>query len=371
MTFEKIETALSGLESKLSRLDELEKNVKHHDTCITELAQKSTGYRAGMVDGGMRAESKSFAEQAAEAFEQKSADFKSHRNLSIEIPTEGLLVKSAKGAADPLITTSNVATMSELGVGNTGVYGFGFQHAMSSVASVGLDVAHYTRILAGQTDGAALVVPEGEAKPSVLPKFAEITQKSMTLAALTPVSEQVLASAPSLQNIISTVLQSSLNRAVDKVLVNGATNPAWDGFGKLATAFTSAYKTIPEAITESMVEFAKRGLRATHVVLHPADYLTVINERTTYGEPLVSYLGDPATQTLRGLTVVISENVAAGKPVLVDAAQVELRVAQTAVLTFGYVNDQFAKNQVMARLETRIAPVMFATDSVLAVTLKV
>lgn len=354
--FEKVMDGIKGVED---RLDEKIKAIdgKLNDA-INEIGQKMGGYKSGMGLNGMGTEVKAdLASEAFEKLEQKRGDLASARNLRIE-------VKAAS-----VITTAQVPTISELGQGQPAMYPYGFQHSLTTVAATGLDVAHYSRYKAADDQGAAVVVAEGGDKPLVSPTYLEVNQKSATIAGLVRISEQALSSAAGMKTAISGVLAKSLAKGLDGYLVNGAANPAFDGFGKLAIAYTSTYKELVDAISDGVDAMNRKGCTPTGVVLNPSDWVTLICAQNTLGDyKSGAYLEDVKTRTLRGLPISLSESVTAGTAYLVDGSNVELRYADQAALQFGYTGNDWSQNTVTARLEIRVAPILMVDHGIYLVT---
>lgn len=354
--FEKVTEGIKGIEERLgAKYDDLDKRF---DSAMTEIGQKMTGYKSGMGLNGMGTDTKTdLANEAFEKFEAKRADFTQNRTLRVE-------VKAAS-----IIDTNTVSTISELGQGQPSLYPYGFQHALTTVAAPGLDIAHYSRYKAADDQGAAAVVPEKSEKPLVSPTYLDVSQKSATVACLLRVSEQALSSAAGMKTAISGVMAKSLAKALDGYLVNGATDPKWDGFKTLAVPHVSTYKELVDAISDGVDAMNRKGCTPTGVVLNPSDWVALICAQNTLGDyKSGAYLEDISTRTLRGLPISLSESVAVGSAYLVDGNNVELRYADQAALQFGYVNSDWSSNTVTARLELRAAPILYVDHGIYLVT---
>lgn len=354
--FEKV---MDGLNKVESRLDEKVKAVDAKlEGAITEIGQKMTGYKSGMMPGMHAFEVKSdLATEAFEKLEAKRADLASNRNLRVE-------VKAAS-----VITTAQVPSISELGQGQPSLYPYGIQGAMTTVAATGLDIAHYSRYLAANDQGAAVVVAEGTDKPLVSPTYLEVSQKSATIAGLVRISEQALSSAAGMKTAISGVLAKSLAKGLDSYLVSGAANPKFDGMSKLAIAYTSTFAKLVDAISDGVDAMQRKGCTPTGVVINPSDWVALICATNTLGDYLSGeYLSDVTTRSLRGLPITLSESVAVGTAYLIDGSNVELRYADQAALQFGYTGNDWSQNTVTARLEIRVAPIVMVDHSVYLVS---
>lgn len=355
--FDKVTEGIKSIEDRLgAKYNELDRKL---DDAMTEIGQKMAGYRGGMGVAGMSAiDTKTdLASEAFEKLEQKRGDLASNRNLRIE-------VKAAS-----VITTAQVPTISELGQGQPALYPYGIQGAMTTVAATGLDIAHYSRYLAANDQGAATVVAEGTDKPLVSPTYVEVAQKSATIAGLVRISEQSLASAAGMKTAISGVLAKSLAKGLDAYLVAGAANPKFDGLAKLAIAHTSTYGKLVDAISDGVDAMQRKGCTPTGVAINPSDWVSMICATNTLGDYLSGqYLSEVTTRSLRNLPITVSESVAVGTAYLIDGSNVELRYADQAALQFGYTGSDWAQNTVTARLEIRVAPIVMVDHSVYLVT---
>ena len=98
------------------------------------------------------------------------------------------------------------------------------------------------------------------------------------------------------------------------------------------------------------------GFTPDVAVLSPNDWLAISVLQTTGGEYLSgSYLTMPG-ENLRGLRVVLSPVMTAGKSLILDSQFCELLIVDGITVEAGYADSDFVKNLVTLLLETRVIP---------------
>lgn len=357
MSFEQIEKSLSGLESKLARLDALEKEVKHHDACITEMAQKQTGYRAGMVDGVMRAET--FGETVVKAVQQDADILQKAGKLTLEVATSP-------------ITSADAST---IGSGGITVLAGPVPSILNGLPTRGISGVNslvYSRFMG--TEGAADVQPnEGDIKARAKPSFLEVTQNAITIAGITKASKQVLADSMAMQQCIDITLRRSIAKTMDAVLAGGnkVGSATWDGYLALAKPVTGTYTALVDSVSETVTKMLEEGLAPGVIFMAPSTWLALViakdkNDRYLQDE----YLG-ALPMELRGTPVVLSPSIPAGKALVVDAPNLEVLVNDSTVVELGYSGEDFERNLISVRAETRFLPTYRIDGAARLVTPKV
>jgi HK97 family phage major capsid protein len=211
---------------------------------------------------------------------------------------------------------------------------------------------------------------EGDAKAAVRPDHSLITQLAITIAGYTKMSRQALNDSEELRRAVDTTLNRSVATALDVALVNGVIAPAFTGFEALATASTSlVYDTLPDAVSEGVAAMQVAGFSPDSVALNPADWLAITVAKGVANDHYLSgsYLG-VLPLTMRGLRVVLSPSVDAGKALLMDSAHSELLVVDDFSVLIGFVDDDFVKNLVTLLGEIRVIPVFRTVGSARLIT---
>lgn len=345
----------------MKSMDSIEQNINDSRTIQRELSDRvqmleqrpTTGF--GFREGG---ETKSIGKQVADLFTKNSELFEKTKSLSLQV----------KAAADPL-TTTNARTMASGGVGAI-VGGFiGIQNALPT-RGVAASAIEYSR-LTSEEGAAAVQAAEGDAKAAVRPVHTLITQNAITVAGHTKMSKQALSDSRELENAVNLTLARSVNSALDAVLASGSGAVFAGGFNALATAVTSAvYTELPDAVSEAVATMQTAGFNPDTVVMSPAEWLAIVVAKSggdgQYFAPQ-AYLGQ-VPLIMRGLKVVLSPSIAAGKAMVLDSTHTELLIVDSFSVEIGYTNDDFTRNLAVLLGELRVLPVFRTVGAARLVT---
>lgn len=334
-------------------LNELKTNftdkLRQHDAAITELAQKAEGLTA--MSGSVK--SLGFAAEASKSVGDNLEQLDKHGSLRLEVK-----------AATDIITTAQVGNTQNVGLTGPTPMPMGIQMAIPARIAIGASSIEYSRYQGHEGD-AAVQAAEGDAKAAVRGDWLLVNQPSITIAGHSLVSRQSIHDSVQLQGAINAVMQRSVSNAVDSMLWNGS-GALFDGLETLADLHHSTvFDALPDAISEGIAAVQANGFNPTAVVVNPTTWVDVVTAKADGSGEYLSgnYLG-ATEQSLRGLPVVLSLSVPAGRAVLIDANAVELVITQNPILEVGYVNDGFIRNQATLLLETRVAPVLKANAAV-------
>jgi HK97 family phage major capsid protein len=274
-----------------------------------------------------------------------------------------------KAAAD-VITTTNVQKIASGGLSMPTGAALGIQNALPLRPAGGLSTLEYSRYT-GVQGAAAVQAGEGTAKAAVRPDFTAIQQGAITIAGYTKLSKQSLSDSAELKMAVDVTLQRSIALAVDDMLMDGSTTPAFDGFNTLGTSYTSlVYTSLADAASEAIATMQEAGFSPNVVAFRPSDFLGVQLAKTTAGEYLAGPYLQPLPELLRGMRVVLSANVPSGKVVVADTSHLELLVVDGLTIEIGFVNDDFTKNIATILGELRLIPTFRATGCVRVITPK-
>jgi len=223
--------------------------------------------------------------------------------------------------------------------------------------------------LDGFTNAAAVQAKQGDTKATQAMAFELKTATIATIAALLPMSEQVLADAPGLGMFIQDKMGHAALDKLEAELIGGVGGiGAISGLKTEATAFTATATNVPDAIGEAIAELDGKGYSAGVVVMSPADWQTIRAERATDGQYVAGGWADGAAPSIWGVPVITSSSLAAGEVLVFDPAQVALLDRQSPRFEFGYVDAGFAENIINARMELRAGLAVFSPSAVLSVT---
>ena len=103
--------------------------------------------------------------------------------------------------------------------------------------------------------------------------------------------------------------------------------------------------------------------------MRPADWLAITTAKATgSGEYLSGAYLAPLPELLRGMKVVLSPTVTAGKVLVVDSSQIELLVVEDLNVEIGTDADDFTKNVRTILGELRVVPTFRAVGAARLIT---
>lgn len=340
---------MDKIELKLASLPELADRVM-------QLEQRGRG---GPEDYALKAagQDRTIGRQAVEQFEKNAELFAKTGSVRLTL----------KAASDP-ITTGQGRAIATGGAGAPAAQVLGIQNGLPTRTIGATTALEYSRFT-GITGAAAQQAAEGDAKAAVRPEHSIITQKALTIAGWSRISRQAMRDRNALVGAIDVVLRRSVGMALDAALVTGATDFT-GGLAGLATAYTSAlYTGIPDAVSEGIATMQQAGFEPDLVALNPVEWMHLTVAVGDDGHYLSgSYLG-VLPYVMRGLRVVLSSSVAAGKALLIDTAHTELLIVDEYDVQMSESDgDNFTKNLVTIRGEMRVLPIFLSVGAARLIT---
>lgn len=339
-----VESFKSGAEQRISDLE-------------NELIHLKTG---SLMARGMKARTTTLGEQVSKAFDENRDLFEKTRSVRLEIK-----------AASDAITTANGRSIATAGVGMIQGGILGLQNALPSRNQLATSAVEYSRFT-GTQGAAAVQAAQGDTKAAIRPDHSLISQSAITIAGYAVMSRQALGDSAELKRAVEVTLARSVASALDAALVNGVAAPAFGGFETLATSYTSlVYTALVDAISEGVATMQAAGFVPDVVALNPADWLAITVAKGTANDHYLSgnYLGAMPME-MRGLRVVLSPSVDAGKGLVLDSTHSELLVADNFTVEIGYSGTQFVQNLATVLGEMRVIPVFRTTGSARLITPK-
>jgi hypothetical protein len=316
-------------------------------------ADISSGWGAANRGHGAK---EGIGQQVVRAFNENREIFNKTKSVSLQLR-----------AATDTITTSSGRTIVSGGVGFVQGGVLGLQNALPirGASSSALEYSRYT----GQQGAAGVQAAEGDTKAAVRPDHSLITQTALTVAGYAKMSRQSINDQSELIRAVEVTLNRSVATALDAALVNGATGFS-GGFEGLATAYTSlVYASLVDAISEGVSTMQTAGFSPDVVALNPADWLAITTAKGTANDHYLSgsYLAQ-IEPVLRGLRVVLSPSVDAGKGLVLDSSHSELLLVDDFTVEIGYSGDDFIKNLSVLLGEMRVIPVFRTVGSARLIT---
>jgi hypothetical protein len=346
-------------------LEQIEKGLNNMPT-NADMAEMRDRVMQLEQKGAMRQDGHSHTGTTNSVGDQFIKQFNESRDLFEKTRSVRLEIKAAGDA----ITTSSGRTVISGGVGAPAGGVLGLQNALPIRGVPGTSAVEYSRYTANQ-GAAAQQATEGGAKAAVRPDHTLIVQTALTLAGYAKMSRQALSDSAELKRAVDITLSRSVQTALDVALVNGATGFA-GGFETLATAYTSLlYTGMADAVSEGVATMQTAGFNPDVVAVNPADWLAVVVAKGTANDHYLSgnYLGAMPIE-MRGLRVVLSPSVDAGKALLMDSTHSELLVADGFSIEVAYDGNDFTNNLVTVLGEVRVIPVYRTVGSARLITPK-
>lgn len=337
-----------------NQLNRIEKDInsnfetvgqKYHELSDRLLTLEQIG--GNRFPGEMSTRPASPGAAVAKSFKENSEMFFRSRAMTLEVKT-------------PILQSQVGTVMSEGPTPRPSPVKTALVSAIPTRSIQGVSSLVYSRITdIGQL--ASVQAGEGALKTNAQPTFSSITQNAITVAGYTEMSEQALKTQGELEKVIDVHLTNSVLKALDNTLIDGTAVSAWpfSGLEALATDYTSAtYTLLHDAVVEAAANMRTSGYEPDLVCINPMTFLGIALAKDTSGQYLTgAYMGD-LPGILHGMRVTFSSNVAAGKALVIDSRYTELLISDLLNVTFGYVNDGFVRNQVTARGEVSVIPVV-------------
>jgi HK97 family phage major capsid protein len=230
-----------------------------------------------------------------------------------------------------------------------------------NVINTGTTSSKYVVYISQTVNTTAGWTKEGVAKPVSDPSYEEVSVEVKKVASTVKVSKEMLADLAFVRSEINSDLMAGLDQAVEYALINGAGFASLDGLLGFAQPFAAGVfaAAIPSANLSDVVRVAKAQIQAanfepTHVLLNPEDAAAIELTKATDGAYTYPAFWD-RNMMLAGLTVVTSNNIAAGTFLVGDMSKSNLRIRENMTLQVGYVNDDFQRNMVTILAEMRCA----------------
>jgi HK97 family phage major capsid protein len=218
----------------------------------------------------------------------------------------------------------------------------------------------------------AAAVAEGGTKPSGALAGTQRTVPMTKIAELLPVTEEQMDDTEGIRDFIDGALTDQVKLEEDRELLGGS------GSGSEMTGFYNKSGLNSLAFTGNRFISALNGMKSvktvgysqpTGWVMHPDDWFTFATQQDTTGRFILGNPGDDTPKRLWGLDVVETTGASAGT-LLTGAFRQWAKVYRKMDLRIdaGWVNDDFAKNQMTIRAEERLALVIFRPSGFTKIT---
>jgi HK97 family phage major capsid protein len=224
------------------------------------------------------------------------------------------------------------------------------------------------------TTNNAAEVSEGGQKPESALAFTEKSSPVRKIATVLPVTDELMADAPAMQDYVNSRLGQFISYREDSQLLNGdGIAPNLLGLLNTVGIQTQAKGAdpTPDAFYKAMVKVATGAfLPADAVVTNPLDWQDVRLLRTVDGIYIWGSPAEAGPARIWGLNVIQTTALAAGTG-LVGAFRAAAQVFRRSDIAFAVSDshsDFFIKNQMMIRAEERLALVVYRPAAFCTVT---
>lgn len=222
------------------------------------------------------------------------------------------------------------------------------------------------------TNGAAPTA-EGALKPESALGFTQKTSNVRKIATVLPVTDELFDDAPAMRSYVEARLRVFLALAEEAQLLSGnGTAPNLRGILNTTGIQTQAKGTDPgpDALYKAMTLVRLAFLDPSGVVMHPTDWQNLRLLRTADGIYIWGSPQDEGPERVWSLPVVVTTAATAGTA-LVAAWDTGAQIFRRNEVSFA-VSDQhsdfFQRNQLMLRLEERLALVVYRPSAFCTVT---
>jgi HK97 family phage major capsid protein len=221
---------------------------------------------------------------------------------------------------------------------------------------------------------AAAAVAEGADKPESTLAFTERVSPVQKLATVLPVTDELMEDEAAMRSYVEARLRLFLQLAEETALVGGSgTPPALRGMLNIVGIQTQAKGAdpTPDAVYKAMTKIRVVGfLEPTGAIFHPNDWTDVRLLRTVDGIYIWGSPADPGPERIWGMPIVQTPAMTEGTGIVAafDTSMQIFRRNQVAFAVSDQHNDFFIKNQLMLRVEERLAFVVYRPTGICTVT---
>jgi HK97 family phage major capsid protein len=347
-----------------------ERKIQELQAEITDLSQKSAGYRSvptGGASGGAGGGSLLNKFATLEQVRAFAGD-RSIKNANVKLGALNVLTKSGIVVGD-LASSSNDLFNTQPNRSPT--IGENAQRRLSLLTELQRIPVTSNAFEFNQLDSYVAAAnyqgQEGALKPQQSMPTELKTAPIATIAAWTRFSEQVLADNPALQVQANGLLRYGVLAKAQAEMIAG--NDQIVGLQELATSYIAASDApMADAIGAAQTALDIQGWNGTHVVMHPTDWHAIRAEREENGGAYIANgWANPNRPTIWGMSVITDPAVDLGKPLVFDATQCAILDREDARVELGRSGDDFIRNQVVMLAEMRVGLVVFSPSAVLQV----
>ena len=366
MNIEEIENIATGIKTVTNevanRLNNMDSKIER---AITEIAQKSEGYTSmpGMSANPL---TKISTDQSFQHFRSDAGIKSASITLSGSF---GRLIKSVVGDA-PSSTNDyySVAPVRDSRIGEFAQRRLSIFDALPTLV-VGSNTFEFNR-LDNYLSAANYQDEETAVKAQASMPTELISVPITTIAHWLPLSEQVLADVPALQNQASTLLRYGVEQKAAAEIIAGNSLGKISGLHAESTPIMVTNGTfLGDAVATAITALESEGWQPNLIIMNPADWnvIRTAREDSGNGAYLLGQLGNMPMQSLWGVPVITDPACPIDSPLVLDTSQTAILDKQSTRIELGRIGNQFITNEVVMRAEARIGLAVFSRSAVLSV----
>lgn len=224
------------------------------------------------------------------------------------------------------------------------------------------------------TTNAAAAVAEGADKPESALAFTERNSPVRKIATVLPITDELLEDEPAMRSYVEARLRLFLALAEESQLLTGSgVAPQLLGLYNVSGINTQAKGAdpTPDAFFKGMDLIRTLAfLEPDSIVVHPNDWQDIRLLRTADGIYIFGSPMEQGTQRMWGVPVVVTPAATQNTGLILAAAQ-GMQIFRRSEVQFA-ISDQhsdfFIKNQLMLRVEERLALVVYRPKAICTVT---
>lgn len=242
------------------------------------------------------------------------------------------------------------------------------------------EAAIYTRLVKGATSsptiswvnrknkqGGAAWTAEGGLKPLMSWEYESETSMAKKAAVRTKVSTEMLTDAPFMRSEIDRLLRDDLMKKVNASVLLGTGEGAEikgvtaGAAGYTATELNDSVQSPNQgdAIRAAILQLRLLNFKPDTLFINPVDKALIDLSKDSTGH----YLAKEVEALIKGVTIVETANIEAGKFLLMDSSKWNVRVYEALRLEYGWANDDFEKNLVTVIAEMRLHSYQNSVDA--------
>ncbi len=366
MNIEEIENIATGIKTVTNevanRLNNMDSKIER---AITEIAQKSEGYTTmpGMIANPL---TKLMSDPSIQSF-RTDAGVKS---ASVTLPGKfSRLIKSVVG--DQASSGNDYYSVAPVRDNRLGEYAERRLSIFDVLPSLQVNSNSFEfNRLDNYLNAADYQSQEAAEKAQASMPTELISAPITTIAHWLPMSEQVLADVPALQNQASTLMRYGVEHKAAAEIIAGNTPGKISGLHTEATPImVDAGTFLADAVAKAITALDADGWMPNLIIMHPNDWnlIRTARENEDGGAYLLGQLSNMPMASLWGLPVITDPACPIDSPLVLDSSQVAILDRQAARIELGRIGNQFIANEVVMRAEARIGLAVFSRSAVLSV----